>query len=34
MGLFRVLDKANYKRKARPYSDKEKINMPKLLTKL
>ena len=27
MGLFRVLDKSNYKRKARPYTDKEKINM-------
>ena len=34
MGLFRVLDKSNYKRKARPYSDKKKINMLNLLIKL
>ncbi len=34
MGLFRVLDKANYKRKARPYSDKEKNKYAKIINKL
>ena len=34
MGLFRVLDRANYKRKARPYSDKEKSKYAKLINKL
>ena len=33
MGLFRVLDRANYKRKARPYSDKEKNKYAKLINK-
>jgi plastin-1 len=33
MGLFRVLDKSNYKRKARPYSDKEKNKYAKLINK-
>ena len=33
MGLFRVLDKANYKRKARPYSDKEKNKYAKIINK-
>ena len=34
MGLFRVLDKSNYKRKARPYSDKEKNKYAKIINKL
>ena len=34
MGLFRVLDRANYKRRARPYSDKEKSKYAKLINKL
>ena len=34
MGLFRVLDKSNYKRKARPYSDKEKNKYAKLINKV
>ena len=34
MGLFRVLDRANYKRKARPYSDKERNKYAKIINKV
>ena len=34
MGLFRVLDRANYKRRARPYSDKERNKYAKIINKV
>ena len=34
MGLFRVLDSGKYRRKARPYSDKEKNKYAKIINKL
>ena len=34
MGLFRVLDRANYKRKARPYSDKDRNKYAKIINKV
>ena len=34
MGLFRVTDRANYKRRARPYSDKERNKYAKIINKV
>ena len=34
MGLFRVLDRANYKRRTRPYSDKERNKYGKIINKI
>ena len=34
MGLFRVLDRANYKRKARPYCDKDKNKYAKIINRV